>query len=69
MKAYLLITGTIFALFAAGHLFELVAEWRSPASDPWFTFGIGLIVVASGALSVWAFRLLRSAGPAAVSGL
>jgi len=64
LKAYLLTTGIIFGLFAAGHVFELVFEWRSPASDPWFTFGVALIVLVSGALSVWAFRLLKSAGRA-----
>src|SRR2546422_9439139 len=62
VKAYLLTTGTIFGLFAAGHVFELVAEWRPPASDPWFTVGIALIIGVSGALSVWAFRLLKGIG-------
>jgi len=41
-------------------VFELVKEWRSPAEDPWFTIGVSLIVIVSGALSVWAFRLLKS---------
>jgi len=62
VKAYLLTTGTIFGLFAAGHVFELVAEWRPPASDPWFTVGMALIIGVSGALSVWAFRLLKGIG-------
>ena len=65
MKAYLLTTGAIFGLFAAGHIVELIADWRPPASDPWFTIGIGLIIVVSGALCVWAFRLLKAIGPAA----
>ncbi len=65
MKAYLLTTGIIFGLFALGHVVELVAEWRSPASDPWFTIGMALIILVSGALSVWAFRLLKSVRPAA----
>jgi hypothetical protein len=59
MRAYLIATGTIFGLVAAGHLFELVAERRSPASDPWFTLGVGLIIVLSGALCFWALRLLK----------
>jgi hypothetical protein len=66
MRAYLLTTGIFFGLFAAGHLFELVYEWRSPALDPWFTLGIAVIVLTSGALSVWALRLLKSAQPRAV---
>ena len=66
MKAYLLTTGTIFGLFAAGHVVELIAEWRPPASDPWFIIGISLIIVVSAAFCVWAFRLLKAIGPAAV---
>ncbi len=60
LKTYLVVTGVIFALFAAMHVFELVKEWRSPAEDPWFTIGVSLIVIVSGALSVWAFRLLKT---------
>ncbi len=62
MKPYLVITGTIFALFSVGHVVELAGHWRSPASDPWFTGGVALIIVVSGALSVWAFRLLKTNG-------
>ena len=51
----MLVTGTIFGLLAARHLLELVARWRSPASDPWFMLGMAVIVVVSGGLSVWAF--------------
>ena len=64
MKAYLLTTGTIFGLFAAAHVVELIAEWRPPASDPWFVIGISLIIVVSAAFCVWAFRLLETIGPA-----
>ncbi|HYK82773.1 MAG TPA: hypothetical protein VEU55_06470 [Gemmatimonadales bacterium] len=59
-------TGTIFGLFAAGHLVELISEWRPPASDPWFTLGMAAIILVSGALSVWAFRLFKSTGRAAL---
>ena len=62
MSAYLLTTGTIFGLFAAGHIVELIAEWRPPASDPWFMIGISSIIVISGALGLWAFRLLKATG-------
>jgi len=65
VKAYLTTTGTIFGLFAAGHVFELAAEWRPPASHPWFIIGVALIIVVSGALSWWAFRLLKAMGSAA----
>ena len=43
---------------------ELIAEWRPPASDPWFIIGISLIIVVSAAFCVWAFRLLETIGPA-----
>ena len=62
MKTYLLTTGTIFGLFAAGHVVELIAEWRPPASDPWFIIGISLIIVVSAAFCAWAFRLLKAIG-------
>jgi len=62
MRSYLVTTGTIVGLFAAGHLFELAAVWRSPASDPWFTLGVGLIIMVSGALCIWAVRLLNVIG-------
>jgi len=65
VKTYLLTTGTIFGLFSIGHIVELIAEWRSPASDPWFIGGMALIVVVSGALSIWGFRLWKATGVAA----
>jgi hypothetical protein len=58
MKAYLAITGTIFALFALGHFVELVARWNPV--DVWFMVGLGAIIVSSLGLSGWAFRLLRA---------
>jgi hypothetical protein len=59
MKAYLITTGTIFALIALAHLLRTIAEWSRLASDPWFfLFGPGLGVVAA-ALCFWAWRLLR----------
>jgi len=65
LRAYLVTTGTIFGLFSAGHLFELIAEWRPPVSDPWFMLGMAAIILVSAGLSVWAFRLLKAAGRAA----
>jgi hypothetical protein len=62
MRAYLLTTGTIFGLFSVWHIVELVTRWRSPASDPWFVGGVTLIAVASGALTMWAFRLWKASG-------
>ncbi len=61
MKAYLITTGTLFALLALAHLLRTVAEWPRLASNPWFLLeGPGIGVVAA-ALGFWAYRLLRAA--------
>jgi hypothetical protein len=61
LKAYLVTTGSIFALIALAHLARTVAESHRLASDPWFYLeGPGLGLVAA-ALSLWASRLLRRA--------
>jgi uncharacterized membrane protein required for colicin V production len=62
LKTYIITTGTLFGVFAAWHVFELVSQWRSPVSDPGFTLVVAVIIVVCGALSVWAFRLLKAAG-------
>lgn len=54
MKAYLVTTGTLFALLTAAHAWRVVAE-RHLATDPWYL----LITLVSAALAVWAWRLLR----------
>jgi len=60
MKAYLLITGLLFALIATAHLLRTIAEWSRLAVDPWFLLqGPGLGLVAGG-LTFWAWRLLRT---------
>jgi protein-S-isoprenylcysteine O-methyltransferase Ste14 len=59
MNAYLITTGTIFALLAVAHLMRTVAEWSRLAADPWFVVAGPGIGVAAGALSFWAWRLLR----------
>lgn len=59
MKAYLLTTGSLFALLAFAHLLRTFAEWSRLTADPWFALegpGIGLIAAA---LTFWAWRLLR----------
>ena len=58
MKFYLITTGTLFGLLAMAHLLRTIAE-RGRLVDGWFIVeGPGIGVVA-GALSFWAFRLLR----------
>jgi hypothetical protein len=54
MKAYLITTGTVFALIVGAHIARGVAEGWYVLEDPWF---IGLTLLAAG-LSGWAWRLL-----------
>lgn len=61
MKAYLITTGILFALFAAFHLFITVEHWRIPQVDVWSVLGPAIIFLASAALAAWALRLLRKA--------
>jgi hypothetical protein len=56
MKAYLITTGTVFGLLAFAHVWRVIGESRSLGVDPWFV----LITVISAAMSVWAFRLLKT---------
>jgi hypothetical protein len=59
-RAYLIVTGSLFALIALAHLARTIAEWRRFKTDPWFALeGPGLGVVC-GALAFWAWRLLRA---------
>ena len=62
MRAYLVTTGVMFALVAVAHVWRIAVESRALAMDPWF---IGLTIVAV-LMSVWAFRLLRTATPRAI---
>ncbi|MDE2233915.1 MAG: hypothetical protein KGK44_00010 [Gammaproteobacteria bacterium] len=59
MKAYLSISGAIFGLLALWHVFELLSHWETLESDKWFTIGTSVVVVLSGALSLWAWVLLK----------
>ena len=55
MKAYLIATGTVFALIIVAHVMRMFAEGRHVALDPWFLLITGLTC----ALFVWAMVLLR----------
>jgi len=61
MKAYLIATGTLFALLAFVHLLRTIAEWPRLLADPWFVVEGPAIGVTAAALSFWAWRLLRFA--------
>ena len=56
MKAYLAVTGTLFGLIVVAHVWRVIAESRTLATDRWFI----LLTVVSAGLSLWAFRLLRT---------
>ena len=57
MKAYLIVTGTVFGLLALAHVWRVVAEGPHALANPWFIF---TTLLAAG-MCGWAWRLLRSA--------
>ena len=61
MKAYLITTGTLFALLALLHLLLTITQWTRLATDPGFVVQGPVVGAAAGALCFWAWRLLRAA--------
>lgn len=59
MKAYLLVTGIIFAVVGIAHLLRLFLEGH-PLSDSWFLGHNMARFLVGGGLAVWAMRLLAS---------
>jgi hypothetical protein len=59
MKAYLITTGSLFALLALLHLVLTITHFSRLVSDPWFMIQGPAIGLIAGALSLWAWRLLR----------
>jgi hypothetical protein len=57
MKTYVLVSGTVFALFAAMAFFIIFAHWGSPESNLWFVLLHSAIGICLAALALWAFRL------------
>ena len=57
MRAYLAITGTLFALIAVLHIWRVIAEWSG--FDGGFLF-VSLTAVLAGGLSYWAYWLFIS---------
>jgi hypothetical protein len=60
MKAYLITTGTLFALIAVMHLLRSIWEWRTLTTDPGYFLGMAALGLLAAGLSVGAWRLLRS---------
>jgi hypothetical protein len=59
VKAYLITTGTIFALIGVLHLVRAIDEWSLLATHPWSFLSMAALGVVAAALSAWAWRLLR----------
>ena len=55
MKAYLITTGTVFALVTLAHVWRAISEAGAMTRDPWFI----MLTILTAGLSVWAWRLLR----------
>lgn len=68
MKAYLVVSGTIFALFAVMHFFIAFEHWQRPAAGLWSGLGPALIGIGAAGLAAWAFRLTRPSSRAAALG-
>jgi hypothetical protein len=60
LKAYLIITGTIFGLMAGLHLWHGLAERHRLATDPGYFLGMAALGLVAAGLSAWAWCLLRA---------
>ena len=59
MKAYVVTTGTIFAIIAVMHLMRAITEWSLLDTRPAEYLLMSALGVLAAALSAWAWRLLR----------
>ena len=55
MKAYVMTTGSLFALIVVAHVWRAVEEGAHLATDPFYV----LLTLAAAALALWAWRLVR----------
>lgn len=55
MKAYVITTGVVFGLIVLAHVWRVLVEGPALARDPVYI----LLSVAAGALSLWAWRVLK----------
>jgi hypothetical protein len=58
MKPYLIVTGTIFTLMTAVHIWRAAAEWPHNSLNAPFIFGMTALIALPGVLSWWAWYLL-----------
>jgi hypothetical protein len=59
MKAYIITTGTIFALIAAMHLWKAILDRSRLATNPGEFFSMAALGLLAAGLAVWALSLLR----------
>ena len=59
MKAYLVTTGSLFALLALAHVSRIIGEWPRLLHDSGEIIEAGIGLLAAG-LSLWAWRLFRA---------
>ena len=64
MKAYLAITGTLFAVLALAHVWKVIDEWPPQAQRIEFVSEAAIGILAA-SLAIWAWRLFRSASRSA----
>ena len=65
MKPYLAVTGALFGVFGAFHVWATLTVLNRLTIEPGLVAGRAAIALAAGALSLWAWRLFRSPGRAA----
>jgi hypothetical protein len=69
MKAYLIATGTIFALVTVAHIARIGEIRQQVGRDPLYVAGWALLTLLAGGMAVWAWRLFRSlSNPPAAAG-
>jgi tetrahydromethanopterin S-methyltransferase subunit E len=69
MKAYFVVTGLLFGVLAALHVWETIVNWPKAASpSPGFLLGMAALILIPAALSWWAWRLLRTVSPPSTAG-
>ena len=56
MKSYVIISGSVFGLITLLHIMRVFAEGLRPVKEPLFM----LFSIAAAALSLWAWRVLKS---------
>ena len=59
MKAYLFISGTIFAVLGVLNILTTYQHWRQPGMGRAAVVGPAIVALVGLALAIWAFRLTR----------